>query len=232
MIRTFLWFLLLAIIMIISIPFWILAKLTPGKAKMIWPQMLFDALIPIVKGLAGFKVETSGKENILDGPALYVGNHQGLFDMVIALEQFGKLKPFLAKIEASKIPLIGSWMKIMDCVFIDRSNLRSSLESIKKCEEVLKSGKSIIIFPEGTRSRKHEMGEFKSGALRCAIKAGVPIVPFVIDGTYHAWEEQKKIVPTKASLKILPPIQTEGMEKERTKHISEEIELEIKKALG
>ncbi len=197
-----------------------------------WPQMLFNVAIPTVKGVAGFKVEATGKENIPDGPALYVGNHQGLFDIVIALEQFGKLIPFLAKIEAKKIPLIGSWMKILDCVFIDRNSLRTSLESIKECEERLKSGKSMIIFPEGTRSRKHEMGEFKSGAFRCAIKAGVPIVPFVIDGTYHAWEEQKKIVPTTATLKILPPIETSRIEKERTKHISEEIENEIKKALG
>ena len=232
MIRTIFWFLFLAIVLVISIPFWVLSLLSPKKHKLIWPQILFDACIPLVKGIAGFKVETSGKENIVDGPALYVGNHQGLFDMVIALEQFGKLKPFLAKIEASKIPLIGSWMRIMNCVFIDRGNIRASLESIKKCEEVLKSGKSLIIFPEGTRSRKHEMGEFKAGALRCALKAGVPIVPFVIDGTYKAWEEQGKIVPTTATLKILPPIQTAELEKERTKHLAEEIEEEIKKALG
>lgn len=232
MIRTFLWFLLLAIVLIISIPFWLLSLIAPKKAKLFWPQLLFNIFIPVIKGVAGFKVEASGKENIPDGPALFVGNHQGLFDMVIALEQFGGLKPFLAKIEASKIPLISSWMRIMDCVFIDRGNLRASLESVKQCEEVLKSGKSLIIFPEGTRSRKHEMGEFKAGAFRCAIKAGVPIVPFVIDGTYHAWEEQNKIVPTTASLKILPPIKTANMEKEKTKHISEEIELEIIKALG
>ena len=194
--------------------------------------MLFDLFIPVVKGVAGFKVETTGTENIPDGPALYVGNHQGLFDIIIALEQFGKLTPLLAKIEASKIPLIGSWMKILDCVFIDRGNIRSSLESIKRCEDTLKGGQSVIIFPEGTRSRKHEMGEFKPGAFRCAIKAAVPIVPFVIEGTYHAWEEQGKLVPTTATLKILPPIQTDGMEKERTKHIFEEVEEIIKNALG
>ncbi len=232
MIRTFLWYLFLAIVLIISIPFWILAKLSPKKIRKIWPQAIFNAAIPVIKAIAGFKVEVSGKENIPDGPVLYVGNHQGLFDMVIALESFGRLIPFLAKIEASKIPLIGSWMKILDCIFIDRSNIRASLESINKCEALLKSGESLIIFPEGTRSRKHEMNEFKPGAFRCALKAGVPIVPFVIDGTYHAWEEKHKIVPTKATLKILPAIKTKDMEKEKTKHISEEIENEIKKALG
>lgn len=205
--------------------------LPKGKKKVI-AQMLLNLFLPVVKGVAGFKVETTGKENIPDGPALYVGNHQGLFDIIIALEQFGKLTPLLAKIEASKIPLIGSWMKILDCVFIDRGNIRSSLESIKRCEDTLKGGQSVIIFPEGTRSREHEMGEFKPGAFRCAIKAEVPIVPFVIDGTYHAWEEQGKLVPTTASLKILPPIHTEEIEKERTKHISEEVEEIIKNALG
>ena len=199
---------------------------------MIWPQMIFNFYIPIVKKIAGFSVERTGEENILEGPALYVGNHQGLFDMVIALEQFGNLKPFLAKVEASKIPLIGSWMKMLGCVFIKRDDMRGSLEAIQECQARLESGQSVIIFPEGTRSRKHEMGHMKAGAFKCALKAEVPVVPFVIDGTYKAWEVDHKIRPCKATLKILPPIDTTGMGRTKTKELAADVEAKVKEALG
>lgn len=232
MFRTFFWYFILIICLIISLPCWLVALLLKGEDRKNWIQKTADFLVPIVINAAGFKVETSGKENIPDGPALFVGNHQGLFDMMVAFTEFNGIKPFLAKIEASKIPIVNSWMRMIGCVFIDREDIRASLASIKECEDLLKSGNSLIIFPEGTRSRKHEMNEFKPGAFRCAIRAGVPIVPFVLDGTYKAWEENHKIVPTKATLKFLPPIETTEMEKERTKHISDEVYEEIKKALG
>ncbi|MBR5756672.1 MAG: 1-acyl-sn-glycerol-3-phosphate acyltransferase, partial [Firmicutes bacterium] len=85
---------------------------------------------------------------------------------------------------------------------------------------------------EGTRSRRHEMGEFKPGAMRCAIKAGVPIVPCVIDGSYKAWEEYHQIRPCEIKIKVLPPIETKGLEKERTKHIADEVEQMIRENLG
>ncbi len=232
MIRTFLWFFSLVLALILSIPFWILCKLFPQKNKAFWAGLVIAIFVPYFKWLAGFDVERRGAENIPKKAALYVGNHQGLFDMVLALTELGGVKPFLAKAETRKIPILGSWMKSFDCVFIDRGNVRSSLDSIKRCEELLKSGTSIIIFPEGTRSRGHDMGEFKAGAFRCALKAEVPIVPFVIDGSYRAWEEKRRITPASASIDILPPIETAGMEKERTKHIAEDIEAMIKKALG
>lgn len=232
MFRTFFWYLILVLVLIVSLPCWLVALILKGDSRKKWIQLVADTLVPIVTKAAGFKVETFGKENIPDGPALFVGNHQGLFDMMVAFTEFNGIKPFLAKIEASRIPIVNSWMKMIGCVFIDRDDVRASLGSIKECEELLKSGSSLIIFPEGTRSRRHEMNEFKPGAFRCALKAGVPIVPFILDGTYKAWEENKKICKTTAKLTFLKPIETEGTEKERTKHISDEVYEAIKNALG
>ncbi|MDO5441858.1 MAG: lysophospholipid acyltransferase family protein [Bacillota bacterium] len=228
MIRTFLWFLTIVLALITSIPFWLIELIIPNKKVL--PEFLLNFWIPIILAVAGVKVERTGEENLQNGPALYVGNHQGLFDMVVTLIYLGGTKGYLAKIETSKIPMLSTWMKQLNCVFIDRGNPRKALQAINECADNLKAGNSMIIFPEGTRSRNHEMNEFKPGAFKCAIKAGVPIVPFVLDGSYKAWEENHKITPTTITLKILKPIDTANMEK--TKDISAVVEEEIKKALG
>lgn len=230
MIRTFLWFLTVALALIISIPFWLVELIIPNKKVL--PEFLLGVFLPLILAVAGVKVDRTGTENIPDGPALFVGNHQGLFDMVITLGHLNGAKGYLAKKETSKIPMLSTWMKQLNCVFIDRGNVREALKAINQCADNLSAGKSMIIFPEGTRSRKHEMGEFKPGAFKCAIKAGVPIVPFVIDGSYKAWEDNHKITPATVKLKILPPIDPTKLEKEKTKEISNIVFDEIKNALG
>lgn len=232
MVRTFLWFLTLAVGLILSLPLLLLSKLIPCKNKAFWAGLVISSGAPLVKRIAGFKLEKSGTENIPDRAALYVANHQGIFDIVIALTELNGIKPFLAKAETRNIPILGAWMKSFDCVFIDRGNVRSSLESIKRCEELLKSGTSVIIFPEGTRSRSHELGDLKAGAFKCAVKAKVPVVPVVIDGSYKVWEEHNRICPATASLKILPPVETADMKREKTKHIAEDVSEMIRRALG
>ena len=231
MFRTFLWYFTIALILVITLPIWFIARVFPGKNPQKWPQLILDIFSPVVLWIAGFKVEASGLENIPEEPALFIGNHQGLFDMVIALMKMGKLRPFLAKKETEKIPVISSWMKMIGCVFIDRGNVRSSLESLKQVEELLSQGKSIIVFPEGTRSRKHEMGEFKAGSFRPAIKANVPVVPFVIDGSYHAWEEKKKINPCTTRLSILKPIYPDELPEKTTKAMAAITQEKIKEVL-
>ena len=89
-------------------------------------------------------------------------------------------------------------------------------------------GRSVIIFPEGTRSKGDTMNEFKAGALRCAVKAQAPVVPCVIDGSYRAMEANgNRIRPATVRLTILPPVPTKDMEKEKTKRISEDVQVMI-----
>ncbi len=231
MLRTFLWFFTIAIAFILTLPVWVICKLF-SKTRKTLPQFILNLFYPLIFWVGGLKVDVTGLENIPDEPAFFAGNHQGLIDMLVTLTKMGKLKPFLAKKEAEKIPFIGSWMRMLECVFIDRGNARASVESLSKVEEHLKSGKSIIVFPEGTRSRKHEMGELKAGAFRPAIRAAVPIVPFVIDGSYHAWEEFHKIKPCTVKLSILKPIQPSTLEDKNTKSVAALVEEKIKEVLG
>ena len=96
----------------------------------------------------------------------------------------------------------------MHCIIIDRGDLRQSLKCMNLMQRRLEAGQSEIIFPEGTRSKGPDMGEFKAGAFKAAIKAGVPVVPFVIDGSYDLFEAQGYLKSAPVKFSILPPVDT------------------------
>ena len=167
-----------------------------------------------------------------DETALFVGNHQGNYDIPVILCKLGPLKSIVAKKEIAKIPGIRSWMEHFDCIFMDRDDPRQSLVALNRAQELLEQGRSVIIFPEGTRSRGPDMAEFKAGALRCALKAGVPVAPFALDGSYKAMEANKGLMrPADVYLHILPKIETAGLSKTQTRALSQEVQQSIQNAL-
>lgn len=235
MIRTIVWLIYVVIVCIINVPYVLYWKFKGGKKpgdRYQAPQNVVNTFVPSVYKLGGMVLHKKGEENIIeDRPALYVGNHQGDFDIFIIAKELGSLKSIVAKKESGKVPVVKNYMEYADCIFMDRGNPRQTLQSINRAQELLESGRSVVIFPEGTRSRGPEMNEFKAGALRCALRAGVPIVPFAIDGTYKVYEQQKYLKKADVNLSILPAVETAGMEKERTKTISAEIQQMIQDEL-
>lgn len=156
--------------------------------------------------ISGADLKITGAENIpLDEPVLYVGNHQGNMDVPILYSTAPQTMAFVAKKEMEKIPLLGYWMKERGCVFINRDNARSSLKAINQAIESLKSGNSIAVFPEGTRSKGPEIGDFKSGSLRISIKSGVKVVPVTFKDSYKLLENGKN-TPAKVSVHYSDPI--------------------------
>ena len=155
----------------------------------------------------GAEVVVEGKENLPAGAALFVANHQGIFDIPVL---FAHVRPaaMMAKIELSKVPVFSFWMREVGCVFVDRGNKRQAVEAVKQSVGVLKSGRSFMMFPEGTRSKNREIGDFKGGAMSVAARADVPIVPVVIDGTDLLFEGNpgRNIRPGKVRMRILPPV--------------------------
>ena len=182
--------------------------------------------------LAGVTVEVSGLENIPDEPVVFVPNHQSYFDIPVLLAWLDRPHPLIAKQEIRRIPLIRSWMELLDCVFIDRDNARQSVAALGEAtRNMTRRSRSFIIFPEGTRSRGDTVGEFKNGGFRAALKAGVPVVPVVIDGSYRAMEAHNMRIHSAAvKLRVLEPVPTKGLSREEGKLIGEEIRQRIVEA--
>lgn len=159
-------------------------------------------------------VVVTGLERIPNGPVLFVANHQGLFDILLLIGYLDRPVGFIAKEEIKKIPIVNQWMTEMKCVFIDRSNRRTALKVIDDGIASIKSGQSMVVFPEGTRGQGREINPFKSGSLRLATRSGVPIVPLTIDGTYQVFEEnRRKIKASHITLTVAEPIYPEQYEK-------------------
>lgn len=166
-----------------------------------------------------------------DQPVVFAANHQSYVDIPVMLGSFERAYPLMAKKELGKVPLMRGWMQLLGCVFVDRDDARAAVGALRAAEHSLARGDSFIVFPEGTRSQSNEVGEFKAGAVRIAYKAGVPIVPVVIDGTYRSLEGNHwKLQKNHVRLVILPAIPTTGMSRAAQKELPQQLEQIIRDA--
>lgn len=180
--------------------------------------------------ISGADVTVTGTENVpLDEAVLYVANHQGNMDIPLLYSTAPQTMAFVAKKEMEKIPLLGYWMKERGCVFIDRDNARSSLKAINEAIENLKLGHPMAVFPEGTRSKGSQMGDFKSGSLRIAMKSGVKVIPVSIKDSYKLIEKKGKNTPAKVSVHYSEPIDSKNFN--HTNELAAEVLAQIKKYL-
>lgn len=172
--------------------------------------------------LTGSKVKVEGIENLPEGAVVMISNHEGDFDIPTLLASIEKPFGFISKVEVKKVPILSTWMEIMNCVFLDRSDRRKSVQSIREAVKLLKEGHSIAIFPEGTRSKGGPIGEFKSGGFRLAKDAKVPIVPISISGTSNVFEKNGRLVkPASIQVKILPCIPSSIFDQKDMKEVSD-----------
>ena len=180
--------------------------------------------------ISGADVTVTGTENVpSDEPVLYVGNHQGNMDIPLLYSTAPQTMAFVAKKEMEKIPLLGYWMKERGCVFIDRDNARSSLKAINEAIQNLKLGYSMAVFPEGTRSKSSQVGDFKAGSLRIAIKSGVKVIPVSIKDSYKLIEKKGKNTPAKVSVHYSEPIDSKNFKD--TNELAAEVLTQIQKHL-
>jgi 1-acyl-sn-glycerol-3-phosphate acyltransferase len=135
---------------------------------------------------SGVRVKISGLENIpKDQAVIYAANHQGAADILIVLAFLPPGFRFAIKKELFKIPVFGWYLKKAGYFSIDRQIILSAYRTVETIIEIIKEGESVLIFPEGTRSRTGELGKFKRGSLLAALKSGAPIVPVAISGSYN-----------------------------------------------
>lgn len=182
---------------------------------------------------SGTTVEIIGKENLpTDQAVVYISNHQGNFDIPLLASSFNQLAGFVSKVEAKKIPFVADWMEKIHCVFLDRSDLKSAATAIFDGIKIVKEGHSLVIFPEGTRSKGDQIGEFKPASFKLATKSGAPIVPITIDGSYKIMEQNNsKIKPAHVTITVHPPVLTQNLSRAEMNALPEQIVKTIASAL-
>ncbi len=181
-----------------------------------------------IRFITGMKISIEGKEYLKkDKPYVFISNHQSLMDIVVLFKITHTTLRMVVKKELLYIPIFGWSLWWMRFISIDRRNRRKSLQSIDKGALQIKNGISVLLFPEGTRSKNGELNPFQAGSFIMAIKSQVPIIPITVSGTinivhkknpfnFHFNKEVKVIVS--------PPIDTSKYTLDDRHQLKDEIE--------
>lgn len=161
---------------------------------------------------AGVHINIVGKRHARSPrPAVFIFNHQSEFDLLVMGEVLGGGFTGIVKKEMATNPLFGPMLRFGGATFIDRQNTDKAKSELRPVVETLKSGVSVIVAPEGTRSLSPRLGEFKKGAFHIAIQAGVPIVPVVIRNAGEIyWRNARAIRQGTIDVAVLEPIDVSG----------------------
>ncbi len=149
-----------------------------------------------------WKTEIIGREKIPnDGCFVYVANHLSLGDILML---FGIKKHFkwVSKSSVFKVPFIGWNMWLNNYVGLVRGDRKSIVEMFKACRQHIERGSSVLLFPEGTRSKTGRLKSFKAGAFSLAVQTNVPIIPVILRGTYEALPVSTWIFPHRKPLRV------------------------------
>ncbi len=166
-----------------------------------------------VSRLCGVELRIEGHEQALDAPAyLVMCNHCSHFDVISV---FGSLpidmRP-VAKRELAKIPIFGWVLSAGAAIMIDRGDREKAKASIERAGATIRAGRSVLMFPEGTRTESLELGPLKKGPFYLAVEARVPILPIVVIGTSEVLKpDDWKIEGGTVSLRVGTPIETAGV---------------------
>ncbi len=173
----------------------------------------------IIYGNAGCSLKIEGKEHIKRGKAyVVVANHNSMNDIVM-----GQLLPlnfrWVSKREVFLMPIFGWVLFLQRSLTIRRGNAASAKKMIADGVKLLKSGVSIAVFPEGTRSRDGKVGEFKPGAFLMASSADVEVLPVMLYNSKKALNPKLRRV--KLRVEVLPPRKIEGKISNFAKELNE-----------
>jgi 1-acyl-sn-glycerol-3-phosphate acyltransferase len=158
--------------------------------------------------LVGVRTETVGRER-LDPRQTYIfmANHVSNIDPPVFVPLLGRRVFILVKKELFRIPVLGYAMRKAQFIAVDRQNRDAAVESVKKAIDVLRSGMSMMAYPEGTRSRDGKLLPFKKGPFHLAMDSGISVVPVTIIGAHEVWPKGRfRIAPGKITMVFHSPI--------------------------
>lgn len=226
----------LLIFFILSIPLllieFIIGIFSPALKVRSSQAIVVTALKMILAG-CGVKKTMLGFDRIpKDQPVLYVSNHRSFFDILIGYTSVPNLTGFVAKKEMHTLPFISSWMRNLNCLFLDRENIREGMKTILEGIDLVKHGHSIFIAPEGTRNQGKDMLPFKEGSFKIAEKSGCPIIPVAMSNTDAIFEQHLPwIRKGHVIIEFGEPIYIKDLDPENKKHIAPYVQGIIKEML-
>ena len=155
--------------------------------------------VAVIDRIGGIRARVSGLENILGGACLFACNHVSNLDPLALVPLIPRRLSVFLKKELFRFPILSYGMRLNGYICVDRADRRSAIASVESAVRLLRSGVSVVIFPEGTRSPDGRLRPFKRGACVTAIEAGVPVVPVSIAGTLktHAQRNVGRSSPAK-----------------------------------
>ena len=228
--------LFLVMFFIISIPLFLIEYLIgrfSHQTQVTSSQKIVVMAFHVLLFISGVKRTVIGIENIpTDEPILYISNHRSYFDIPVAYVSLPTLTGFMAKKEIERIPLLRTWMRFLQCLFLDRDDIRQGMKTILKAIEQIKAGYSIFISPEGTRNHAKEMLPFKEGSFKVSEKTGCAIIPVALTNTDEIFENHTPwIKSAKVVIEFGKPIYPKQLDKEQRKAIGSYVQNIIKDML-
>jgi 1-acyl-sn-glycerol-3-phosphate acyltransferase len=193
----------------------------PHLVARLWGRsiLFFSGVHVDIKGLAHLPARRS---------CILMANHQSNFDIPVLLGCLPIQFRWLAKKELFKIPIFGRGMRGCGYISIDRTNRKLAFESLKEAARKIREGVSVMIFPEGTRSRDGRIRPFKKGGFVLSVDAGVPIVPIVIYGTHVMMPKGRLLVKSQdVRMEILAPIHTSEYTRKTKDELMEKVRMAI-----
>jgi 1-acyl-sn-glycerol-3-phosphate acyltransferase len=219
-----LWFPMVAVVRLVTLPF------DPGAyaAGYLFRKLcvVHQTLTPLWKFTVTGTVPDDPRR-----PYVVVANHESFVDILLISHLPMEMK-WLSKAEFFKIPLVGWMMKLATDIPVRRGERESAIEALRQCRIRLDRKVSVMIFPEGTRSKTGELQPFKDGAFSTAIAAGVPILPLAVHGTKTALRKSDwRLGCSSAEVRVLEPVPTDGLGPDDVAELRERVRSMIAAAL-
>ncbi len=196
-----------ALVVIAAAPvLWLLLRLSPTRRAADRGVRRWCRLMLV---LAGCRVDVRGQEHLhaLDR-AMLVANHASYLDTIAVLGRIPFAFTFVAKRRLGDYPLVGTAIRKLECLTIDRSGLSERMAGAEEVAAALNRGESLFIFPEGTFIRARGLLPFRLGAFRAAVDARCPLVPIALRGTRAIWPDGFLLErPGRVTITIGAPLQ-------------------------
>jgi len=185
----------------------------------------------LILATTGVDTEIHGLQRVPRGkPYLFISNHQSIYDIPVLFWYLPFQLRIIAKDSLGSFPVLGWHLARTGHVLVQRKNPGSTV--FKKVSALMRAGDSLLVFPEGTRSRDGVVGRFKGGIFLLAIEAGLPIVPVAIDGTRRVMRKGGLTTcPGSVRVEVFDPIETAGLQSDDARALADRIRLTIASAI-